>query len=397
MAARRFVKPLLLVAIPVAAIVALVAFWNWDWFIPIVEGRASSTLGRRLTIEHLHVQFGRLTTVSADNVRIANPADFPEQGDFARIPRLNLQADVMAYIRSREIVLPEIVLERPQVQALQTADEKNNYTLALGGESAVKIGHLRISDGQAHVVIPALKADFALRIATREAPATAPGAATPDSQIVVDAKGTYAGQRITGQLVGGALLSLREPQHPYPVRLKLVNGATRVSLAGTLTDPLTFGGADLKLELSGADMRDLYHLTGIPIPQTPAYRIAGQLDYADAKFRFHVVQGAAAHIAHRRARPRRGADPYAALGTYPAGRHTPAAGRALDPLRLALNQSEGLIREHAAEREGAASHALAIGAVTGVDHDRRLGDLVAVSSAEAANAFALSSHRSAGG
>jgi hypothetical protein len=60
---------------------------------------------------------------------------------------------------------------------------------------------------------------------------------------------------------------------------------------GTLTDPLTFGGADLKLELAGADMRDLYHLTGIPIPETPAYRIAGQLDYADHKFRFHGFRG----------------------------------------------------------------------------------------------------------
>jgi len=95
----------------------LVAFWNWDWLIPIVEDRASSALDRRVTIEHLHLQLGRVTTVSADEARIANPADFPEQGDFARIARLSVQADVMAYIRSREIVLPEIVLERPEVQA----------------------------------------------------------------------------------------------------------------------------------------------------------------------------------------------------------------------------------------------------------------------------------------
>jgi AsmA family protein len=71
---------------------------------------------------------------------------------------------------------------------------------------------------------------------------------------------------------------LRDAQHPYPVDLKLTNGATHVSLKGTLTDPLTFGGADLKLELAGPDMRDLYHLTGIPIPETPAYRVSGQLD-----------------------------------------------------------------------------------------------------------------------
>lgn len=291
MTARPFVKPLLVIGIPVAAIAALVAFWNWDWLIPIVQGRASSALGRQVTIAHLHLQLGRVTTVSADDVRIANPADFPEQGDFARIARLSVQADLMAYIRSRQIVLPEIALERPEVQALQTTDGKNNYMLAISAGPGAKIGHLRISDGQAHVVIPTLKADFALRIATREAPAMAAGPAMPDSQIVVDAKGTYAGQPITGLFVGGALLSLRDAQHPYPVDLKLANGATHVSLAGTLTDPLTFGGADLKLELAGADMRDLYHLTGIPIPETPAYRIAGQLDYADHKFRFHGFRG----------------------------------------------------------------------------------------------------------
>ena len=294
MAARRFVKPLLFVVIPVAAIVTLIAFWNWDWLIPIVEDRASSALGRRVTTEHLHLQLGRVTTVSADNVRIANPADFSEQGDFARIAQLSVQADVMAYIRSREIVLPEILLERPEVQARQTADGKNNYTLPSDSGPAgpaAKIGDLRISDGQARVVIPSLKADFALRIATREAPQAARGTATPDSQIVVEAKGIYAGQPVTGQLVGGTLLSLRDAQRPYPVDFKLVNGPTHVRLTGTLTDPLTFGGADLKLELAGADMRDLYHLTGIPIPETPAYRIAGQLDYADHKFRFRGVVG----------------------------------------------------------------------------------------------------------
>src|SRR5215472_12316975 len=90
-----------------------------------------------------------------------------------------------------------------------------------------------------------------------------------------------------------------------------------------------------------------------------------------------VVQGAAPHVAYRRAGPRRGADPHAALRADPAGRHAAAAGRALDSLRFALDQTEGPVREHAADREGAAGHALAVGAVAGVDHDRRLGDLIA--------------------
>lgn len=287
MAAHRLLRPLLLVGIPVAAIAALVVFWNWDWLVPIVQGRASSALGRHVTIAHLQVHLGRVTTVDADDVRIANPPGFPENGDFARIARVTVKTDVMAYLRSRQIVLPEIALERPEVQASQTADGKDNYTLSLSGGPGAKIGSVHIYDGQAHVVIPSLKADFTLRIATRDVP----GMAKPEAQIVVDAKGAYAGQPITGQLVGGALLSLRDAENPYPVTLQLANGATHVSLAGTLTDPLTLGGADLKLELSGADMRDLYHLTGIPIPETPAYRIAGQLDYADRKFRFRDFRG----------------------------------------------------------------------------------------------------------
>jgi AsmA family protein len=287
MAARRFVKPVLFVGIPVAAIAALIVFWNWDWLIPNLQARASSALGRQVTIAHLQVHLGRVTTVDADNVRIANPPGFPDKGDFARIARVTVKADVMAYLRSRQIVLPEIALERPEAQALQTADGENNYALSLSAGPGAKIGSLRIYDGQAHVVIPSLKADFALRIATRALSGTAP----LEEQIVVDATGAYAGQPITGQLVGGALLSLRDAQNPYPVALQLANGATHVRLAGTLTDPLTFGGADLKLELSGADMRDIYHLTGIPIPETPAYRVAGQLDYADHKFRFREFHG----------------------------------------------------------------------------------------------------------
>ena len=105
-------------------------------------------------------------------------------------------------------------------------------------------------------------------------------------QIVADAKGTYAKQPITAEFVGGALLSLREASQPYPVNLKLANGPTRVSLAGTVQNPLNFAGADMKLEFAGPDMSLLLPLTGIAIPKTPPYHIAGKLDYAAGVVKF---------------------------------------------------------------------------------------------------------------
>ncbi len=72
---RRMKRVLIFVGVPVVAIVALVMLWNWDWFIPFVDARASAALGRPVTIGHLHVRLGRVTTVVADDVKIGNPPD----------------------------------------------------------------------------------------------------------------------------------------------------------------------------------------------------------------------------------------------------------------------------------------------------------------------------------
>ena len=95
---------------------------------------------------------------------------------------------------------------------------------------------------------------------------------------MVDAKGTYAAQPITGRLVGGALLSMRDAKNPWPVELNLANGPTRVALDGTLQDPLAFQGANVRLRFSGPDMGLLEPLVGFPISRTVAYQISGKLD-----------------------------------------------------------------------------------------------------------------------
>ena len=61
----------------VALALLLVIFWNWDWFIPVVDSQASAALGRKVTMQHLHVGLGRTTTVTASGITIADPQDFP--------------------------------------------------------------------------------------------------------------------------------------------------------------------------------------------------------------------------------------------------------------------------------------------------------------------------------
>ena len=287
----------------VVAIIAVIALWNWDWFLPIVERRATATIGRKVTAQHLHVHLGRVTTVVLDNVEIANAEGFDESKPFAHVDKLTVLADVMAYIHTRQIVLPQITLDHPVVEADEHADKKANWPTGSSSGSSTetgqkadpsagpKIGQLVINDGHAHVALAPLKADFNLDVATRQGDASAGSPDAQNGQIVVDAKGTYAAQPIAGQLIGGALLSLRDSANPYPIELHLANGPTKVALAGTVQNPLNFAGADLKLQFTGPDMALLTPLTGVPIPQTPAYSIAGKLDYADKKVRFTGFTG----------------------------------------------------------------------------------------------------------
>lgn len=270
------------------ALVAFVLLFDWNWFKPLVERQASAALGRQVSIGNLHVKLGWVPHITADRVVIANPPDWPGGGNLATIERLGVDVDAMAYIRDREIVVPAITVDRPLVEAAQTAEGRSNWEFPSGGEPSggpgPKLGTLQINDGRAHVVIPKLDADLNIDLATRQ-----PEGAEP--QIVAEARGTYAKQPITATLTGGALLSLRDAATPYPVDFRLENGPTRITLVGTVQNPLNFAGADLKLDLAGPDMSLLLPLTGIAIPKTPPYQVAGQLDYEAGLVKFTGFTG----------------------------------------------------------------------------------------------------------
>ena len=286
MATRTRRWPFVLGGFVLLVIVAVLVF-RWDWLIPMVQTRASAALGRPVTITHLHVSLGRTTRIEVEGITIGNPADWPGGGNFATAEGLGLDVDAMALIRHRQVVLPVIDVQAPKVEAAQLADGKNNWTFPTGGDSSgpeTKLGTLRIANGQVHAVSAKLAADFNVALETQDSK-------DGTGQIKATAKGTYSRQPIDAEFLGGALLSLRDAGTPYPVDLKLANGPTKVSLVGTIQNPLAVAGANLKLELSGPDMSLLLPLTGIAIPKTPPYRVAGGLDYADGVVKFHDFTG----------------------------------------------------------------------------------------------------------
>jgi uncharacterized protein involved in outer membrane biogenesis len=296
MARRRGKRWLVWLGAPLLLVALVAAFWSWDWFIPLAEARASAALGRPVTIERLHVKLGRVSTVVAEGVRVGNPPDFPDDPPFAEVGRAAAQVDLGAFLRSREVVVPSVELDRPVVNVVGKDGGGRNYAFEFAppaGETnapesapaAPKIGGLRINGGKARVSIAWLRADFEADVRTEE------GGDGQEPVLVADARGTYAGQPIEARFRGGSVLDLRDENEPWPVDLSLRNGETTLALKGTLREPLKLGGADLRVELAGQDMASLVPLTGVPFPKTPPFRLEGKLDYADGRVRLLDANG----------------------------------------------------------------------------------------------------------
>ena len=283
----------------VAGVVALLLIvlwfvWSWDWFLPIVDAKASAAAGRKVTAQHLHVRLWTTTRIELDGIRVDEPRDFPEAKPFATVGRLVLTLRPLDYLHGAGLVIPTILVADADATVRGLPDGKTNLdfpfmhpanttgTQAKPGPSP-KIGELEIANTHADVNWARLRAKFGLDIHTEGTGEAA--------RIVVLAHGTYAAQPIDGRFRGGALLSLRDGTHPYPLDLYVANGPTHVSADGTVQDPLHFAGANVKLGFAGPDMGLLYPLTGVPIPSTPPYKVAGNLAYTKGRIAFENFSG----------------------------------------------------------------------------------------------------------
>lgn len=282
------------------AILLLILFWSWDWFVPLVNSRATALLHRKTTIAHLHVHLGRVTTIKVDDLKIEQPKTFEKEKDqFAQAKSLSVSVDVWSYLWHRTLRLPLIALEQPTADIIALKNNLNNYTFTEDGKPASTpaqpdttgktnlpdIGELRITDGTLHVKYDPLQADMQVSVQT-----TPPEGASRGT-LRLDAKGRYAQQPITARFIGGALLSFVADKDPYPVDLSVQNGPTNATLKGDVVHPMSFAGAHLKLHFAGPDMSLLYPLTGVPIPRTPAYTITGNLDYSRNHILFKDFEG----------------------------------------------------------------------------------------------------------
>ncbi|GBQ83363.1 AsmA family protein [Gluconacetobacter johannae DSM 13595] len=286
----RLARVLDLAVLVVVCILVLLP-WSWDWFVPLIESRATALLNRQTTIAHLHVRPGRVVIVTLEGLSIAQPWGFEDEGrPFATARQVVIWFDLWAYLHRHRASFPLVAVDTPRISVVRHADGADNITASApsptpGRPALPDIRDLRVTNGRMDVTDA--RRDVELMLALHTIP---PEDGNPEGgRIVADLHGAYDGRPVEGHLVSGAPLALARSDRPYPVALMVHGGRTLAALEGAVVNPLALAGAPVSIHLSGhisgPDLSLLSPLTGLPIPATPAYSAAGAVAYDGATLR----------------------------------------------------------------------------------------------------------------
>lgn len=267
------------------AIVSL-ALFHWNWLKPMLEAQTSAAMGRPVHITSLRVDLRWQPVVHVEGFRVGNPPGL-DGPDLASIDDLAIEVKPWPLLRGK-LVFPSVTATRPKVHAERRADGTGNYVIQLAGEGGgtpPEIGALNIIDGRVRFIDAMRRTDIELAVDTMPDPKGG------EPIIVAVGKGKYDGNPATLNFRGGSLLSLRAGLAPYPLSFEGSVGETKIKLAGTIRNPATLDGADVRLDLAGPSMSRLDAIIGIPIPPTPPYKVSGRFDIEGKTIRYRAFSG----------------------------------------------------------------------------------------------------------
>lgn len=278
---------LIVLAVPtvlLAAFVVLLATVDWNRARPWLADKVTEATGRRFVIDgDLALSWERPPEtrggwrylpwphLRAHQVALGNP-DWADSGRWmARVPQLDFTLNLPALLH-REVRIEQARLDGPELVFEKAGEDRKNWIFTPSkhrpqdSDWRIAISNLAVASGQVRYLDRARATDLSLRLDT-----------AADGSVRWTASGRYNDESLQGRGMAGALLALRTSDARYPVAADITVGDTHVRARGTVTDPADPSALDIRLEITGASMADLYPLSGLLLPRTPKFSTAGRV------------------------------------------------------------------------------------------------------------------------
>jgi len=272
---------------PIVLAVLFVAIFGWNWLRVPIERMTLDKTGRELAIGgRLEVKFGwTRPRIHAGAVTFANPA-WAREKQMVAVDGVEVTID-LPQLLLRNIVLPEVRLERPVVFLEQGTDGRKNWLLDLNQQdegARIRIDRLTLDNGRLGYDDAGQKTSIRSELSTS---ITQP----PGGGVSFTAQGHYKGMPLKARGSGGPVLGLRDESTPYPLTADLTVGHTVVKVDGTITSLLKFTAMDMRLGLRGENLAQLFPLLGIAFPDTRAYVTDGHIVHSGHTWHYDKFSG----------------------------------------------------------------------------------------------------------
>jgi uncharacterized protein involved in outer membrane biogenesis len=287
-------------AIVLGLVVVAVAFLMLFDFKGFIERRATTAMGRPVTIGALNLGVFPLEAIIVDLNVADEPAGVPpanEKKSGSPKPPFMKAEHVDAVVGFWRLLGGNLHFKYLSVEnAVARVERKADGTLTWEIDqpqlddkekrlALPEIRDLRLHNVKVLYRDPSTKTQLTLDLETNEGKPNKDGSVS-EPTLTVKGQGTYADQPTTITATGGSILTLRDTEHPYPIDGTMVSGQTSISAKGTVVDPANITGLNVTLAIKGQDAADLYRVAGIALPPTPPYVINTHLDRDGARWIF---------------------------------------------------------------------------------------------------------------
>ena len=256
----------------------VVALLPWNLFRAPVESIIERRLQRPVALGHLAVHWGMPTRIELDDLVIGN-ARWSKAQPMATFPKMVLAFSIPSLFR----LTPDTVrLERPDVILERNADGDANWRFDdAAHNTGSAFGAIFVDHGTVRYRDAALPASVDATLQTDS---------TPDQSLRFAGRGELRGEAFALEGTSAGMAELRQVNAPYHLALQAKAGATSIRFDGTAvpSELLKLHGA---LHIKGPDLAKLYPLVPTPLPWTPPYDLAGDLEHADQKWIFKGLHG----------------------------------------------------------------------------------------------------------
>jgi len=103
--------------------------------------------------------------------------------------------------------------------------------------------------------------------------------------LLIAGRGQLNGRKAEFQIIGEPLANAREGR-PYHFDVEAHSGATRITGRGLLERPFDFRAQRLLLQANGPDLKDLYYLVGLRLPDSGPFQLSAKVARENKRFTF---------------------------------------------------------------------------------------------------------------